>query len=375
MKTLPRWRLVLGKYAERRLPAGAGAAALGTAYGRMDRALDYLYGREYQGRGLRKEAGAGTLDPSQLTLTTWLNEVRELFPNDTAEVIEKHALDRYGLTELVTDPKTLERLQPNQDLLRTLLGLRGHLKGEVLHVARRIVRQVVEELKRRLESEVRQALTGRLNRFRHSPLALSQNFDAAGTLRRNLKHYDRDRRQLVIDQALFFERNSRRLPWDIILCVDQSGSMADSVIHSAVMAGILAGLPAFRVKIVVFDTSVVDLTDHADDPVEILMSVQLGGGTDIAQAVRYCTQLVENPHRTVFVLVTDFCEGAPPGELVRAVKALAEARVKLLGLAALDGQSQPVYDRAMAERLAGCGMEIAALTPQRLAHWLVKVVS
>jgi Mg-chelatase subunit ChlD len=376
MKTLPRWRLVLGKYADRRLrPAGADSAALGVAYGRMDRALDYLYGREYQGRGLRKDPAPGTLDPSQLTLTTWLNEVRELFPNDTAEVIEKHALDRYGLTELVTDPKTLERLQPNQDLLRTLLSLRGHLKGDVLHVARRIVRQVVDELKRRLESEVRQALTGRLNRFRHSPLALSQNFDAAGTLRRNLKHYDRDRRQLVIDQTLFFERNSRRLPWDIILCVDQSGSMADSVIHSAVMAGILAGLPAFRVKIVVFDTSVVDLTDHADDPVEILMSVQLGGGTDIAQAVRYCAQLVENPHRTVFVLVTDFCEGAPPGELVRAVKALAEARVKLLGLAALDGQAQPVYDRAMAERLAGCGMEIAALTPQRLAHWLVKVVS
>lgn len=373
MTTLPRWRLVLGKYAERRMPGAADGA--GAAYGRMDRALDYLYGREYQGRGLRKDPMPGSLDPSQLTLTTWLGEVRELFPNDTAEVIEKHALERYGLTELVTDPKTLERLQPNQDLLRTLLSLRGHLKGDVLHVARRIVRQVVEELKRKLESEVRQALSGRLNRFRHSPLARSQNFDAAGTLRRNLKHFDSERRQLVIEQALFFERNSRRLPWDIILCVDQSGSMADSVIHSAVMAGILAGLPAFRVKIVVFDTSVVDLSDHADDPVEILMSVQLGGGTDIAQAVRYCGQLVENPHRTVLVLVTDFCEGAPPGELVRAVKSLAEARVKLLGLAALDGQAQPVYDRAMAERLADCGMEIAALTPQRLAHWLVKVVS
>ncbi|WP_280152676.1 VWA domain-containing protein [Piscinibacter sp. XHJ-5] len=373
MKTLQRWRLVLGKYADRRFAPGAGG--LGAAYSRMDRALDYLYGREYQGRGLRKDIGPGSLDASQLTLTTWLGEVRELFPNDTAEVIEKHALDRYGMTELVTDPRTLERLQPSQDLLRTLLGLRGHLRGEVLHVARRIVRQVVEELKRKLESEVRQALAGRLNRFRHSPLALSQNFDAHGTVRRNLKHYDRDRRQLVVEQALFFERNSRRLPWDIILCVDQSGSMADSVIHSAVMAGILAALPAFRVKIVVFDTSIVDLSGHADDPVEILMSVQLGGGTDIAQAVRYCTQLVENPHRTVLVLVTDFCEGAPPGELVRAVKALAEARVKLLGLAALDGQANPVYDKAMAERLAACGMEIAALTPQRLAHWLVKVVS
>ena len=372
MNSLDRWRLVLGRYADRRLPQGGGA---GAGYARMDRALDYLYGREYKGRGLRQEPGSGSLDPSQLTLVNWLNEVRELFPQDTVEVIEKHALDRYGLTELVTDPRALERLEPNQQLLRTLLTLRGHLKGEVLEVARRIVRKVVEELKRKLESEVRQTLAGRLNRLRHSPMAIAQNFDAAGTVRRNLKHYDAQRGKLVIEQVRFFERNTRRLPWDIILCVDQSGSMADSVIHSAVMAGILAGLPAFRVKIVVFDTSVVDLSGHADDPVEMLMRVQLGGGTDIAQAVRYCAQLVENPHRTVMVLITDFCEGAPPGELVRAVRQLAEARVKLIGLASLDGQSAPVYDRQMAERLAACGMEIAALTPKRLAQWLVKVIS
>lgn len=151
--------------------------------------------------------------------------------------------------------------------------------------------------------------------------------------------------------------------------------MADSVIHSAVMAGILAALPAFRVKIVVFDTSIVDLSEHADDPVEVLMRVQLGGGTDIAQAMRYCEQLVENPHRTVLVLVSDFCEGGPPGELLRVVRKLAEARVRLLGLASLDDEAHPVYDHQIAERLAASGMEIAALTPQRLAQWLVKVIS
>jgi Mg-chelatase subunit ChlD len=370
MSTLARWRLVLGRYAERRM-----SGSLSGRDQRRDQALEYLYGREYEGRGLRKELGPGSLDPSQLTLVTWLNEVRELFPQDTVEVIEKHALDRYGLTELVTDPKTLERLEPNQQLLRTLLTLKGHLHGQVMEVARRIIRQVIEEIRRRLEPEVRQTLSGRLNRFRHSPLAVARNFDAPGTVRRNLKHYDLQRRKLIVEELRFFERNSRRLPWHIVLCIDQSGSMADSVIHSAVMAGILAGLPSFRVKLVVFDTQVVDLSDHADDPVEVLMKVQLGGGTHIAQAVRYCSQIIENPHRTIFVLVTDFCEGAPPGELVRAVSALAEARVKLLGLAALDGQAQPTYDREMAARLAACGMEIAALTPQRLAHWLVKAIS
>jgi Mg-chelatase subunit ChlD len=370
MNTLARWRLVLGKYAERRMSGGLSGQDQ-----RRDQALEYLYGREYEGRGLRKESAPGSLDPSQLTLVTWLNEVRELFPQDTIEVIEKHALDRYGLTELVTDPKTLERLEPNQQLLRTLLTLKGHLKGQVMEVARRIIRQVIEEIRRRLEPEVRQTLSGRLNRFRHSPLAVAQNFDALGTIRRNLKHYDVQRRKLIVEELRFFERNSRRLPWHVVLCIDQSGSMADSVIHSAVMAGILAGLPSFRVKIVVFDTQVVDLSEHADDPVEVLMKVQLGGGTHIAQAVRYCSQIIENPRRTIFVLITDFCEGAPPGELVRAVSALAEARVKLLGLAALDGQAHPVYDREMAARLAARGMEIAALTPQRLAHWLVKAIS
>ena len=373
MNPQQRWRLVLGKYADNRLQQVGGGLGRGQG-ARMDGALEYLYGREYQGRGLR-EIGPGSLDPTQLKLVDWLGEVRQLFPRDTVEIIEKHALDRYGLTALVTDPETLARLEPNQQLLRTILSLRGHMQGEVLHVARRIVRQVVEEIRRQLEAVVRQTLSGKLNRFRHSPLAVAQNFDPRGTIRRNLRNYDAERGKLVVEQMLFFERNARRLPWTVILCVDQSGSMVDSVIHSAIMAGILAGLPAFKVKLVVFDTNIVDLSDQIDDPVETLMRVQLGGGTNIAQAVRYCAQLVENPHRTVFALVTDFCEGAPPSELVRAVSSLAEARVKLLGLASLDGEANPVYDRNMAERLAACGMEIAALTPQRLAQWLLKVIS
>ena len=370
-----RWRLVLGRYAGRRL----GSAPDGSEAARMETALDYLYGREYEGRDVRPGGsdgpGAGSLDDSAPTLVTWLGEVRELFPRETSEVLEQHALDRYGLTALVTDPRTLERLEPNEGLLRTLLALKGHLNGEVLEVARRIIRQVVEELRARLEVDVRRAMAGRLNQHRHSPVPLTSTFDALGTIRRNLRHYDPERRQLVLQELLFFERNTRRLPWDVIVCVDQSGSMVGSVIHSAVMAGILTSLPSFRVRLVVFDTNVVDLSDRVDDPVEVLMQVQLGGGTDIGQAVRYCSQLVEHPERTVVVLVTDFCEGAPPSELVRAVRGLAESRVTLLGLAALDGEAHPFYDRAMAARLADCGMRIAALTPSQLASWLVEVTS
>lgn len=369
-----RWRLVLGRYAEEGMPPGS---ALDDRARRLDAALEFLYGREYRGRGLRDESGArnGSLDATQLRVLDWLREVRVLFPRDTCEVLEKHALDRYGMTELVSDPQVLERLQPNQQLLRTIMSLRGSLHAEVLHVARRIVRQVTEDIRRRLEPEVRAILAGRLHRFRHSPFPALANFDIAGTVRTNLRHWDAQRQRLAVERLRFFDRNRRRLPWDVVLCVDQSGSMADSVIHSAVMAGILAGMPSLRVKLVVFDTSIVDLSAHLDDPVETLMRVQLGGGTDIGQAIRYCSQLVEQPHRTVLVLISDFCEGAQPSELLRAVARLAEARVRLLGLASLDDQAAPAYDRAMAEQLTTCGMEIAALTPTRLAHWLLRVIS
>jgi Mg-chelatase subunit ChlD len=343
----------------------------------MEAALDFLYSREYKGRGVRDrpQAGSpGSLDPSQLNVPTWLGEVRDLFPKDVVEVIEKHALDRYGLTELVTDKETLEKLEPNEELLKTLLTFRGQLQGEVLQTARRIIRQVVEEIKRRLETEIRRALSGRLNRFRHSPQKAAQNFDWRGTIRRNLKYYDAKRRQIVLQDPQFFARNTRLLPWQVILCVDQSGSMADSVIHSAVMAGILAGLPMVRVKLVVFDTSVVDLSDRVDDPVEVLMSVQLGGGTNIGQALNYCETLVENPHRTILTLVSDFEEGGPPSIMLAACRRLREAGVKLLGLASLDSYASPIYDRNMAEQLADAGMEIAALTPKHFAEWLAKVI-
>jgi Mg-chelatase subunit ChlD len=373
--TLARWRLVLGRYAKDRINVG-----MSLEQQRIENALDFLYSREYRGRGVREEQDrtgprSAGLDPSQLTVPRWLSEVRELFPKETVAVIEKHALDRYGLTELVTDPEILRRLEPNFDLLKMLLTFRGHLKGEVLNEARRIIRNVVEEIKQRLTSEVRRAFSGRRNRFRHSNVKMAQNLDWRGTIRKNLKNFDTRRKKMAIDHVLFFSRIQRRLPWRIVLCVDQSGSMAGSVIYSAVMAGILSGLPLINVKIVVFDTSVVDLSDHVDDPVELLMSVQLGGGTNIGQAMRYCEQLVEDPHRSIVVLISDFCEGASAAPLLASCQRFREAGTKLLGLAALDENANPSYDVRVAEMLSAVGMDIAALTPKHFAEWLAKTIS
>ena len=379
MRPTDRWRLVLGRYADGRLPAPQGSDGP-----RYEAALDYLYGREYAGRGGRADDGTdgsdrdlspGSLDPSAPSIVDWLGEVRELFPRETVETIERHALDRYGLTELVSDPEVLARIEPSEALLKTLLSLKGHLDPTVLGEVRRIVRAVVDDLRRRLENEVRQALTGRLSQHRHSPLAVTANFDPRGTIRANLRHWDADSQRLIVERPLFFQRNTRRIPWEVVLLVDQSGSMVGSVIHSAVMAGILAGLPAYRLRLVVFDTSVVDLTDLAGDPVELLMTVQLGGGTDIAQAVTYAEQIIENPARAVVVLVSDFCEGGPPSHLVAAVRRLVEARVTTIGLASLDGTAHPAYDKRMAQDLADVGMPVSALTPGRLAEWLAEVTA
>jgi Mg-chelatase subunit ChlD len=226
-----------------------------------------------------------------------------------------------------------------------------------------------------LAKDVRQALWGRLNKQRRSRLKVLRNLDWRRTVRDNLKHYDLQRKQMVLGALHFFSRVDRHMPWHIIMAVDCSGSMLDSVIYSAVMAGIFAGLPSLRVSLTAFDTAVVDLSDAVNDPTELLMSVQLGGGTDIGGALTYCETLVRMPTRTIVVLVTDFFEGGDPNRMLAAIRRLCESGVKVLGLAALDAVAQPAYDRNMAERCAAVGAEVAALTPQRLAEWLGRILS
>lgn len=374
MNELDRWRLLLGRYAEDQIdsaPEGSDAA-------RRAAALDQLYGRAYRGRGVRGDAlGPGTGDPSDPHLVTWLGEVRDLFGSEVAEVVVEHALERFGMTGLLADPAVMSSLPASTDLLKLLLVLRRSLPATIDSQLRRIVAEVVADLRRRIEPEVRRVLAGSQRSFGHSPLPVAANFDISGTVRRNLRHYDPESGRLVVSELRFFDRRAKQMPWDVIVCVDQSGSMAESMIHSAVMTAILAGLPSLRLHLVVFDTAVVDLSAHADDPITTLMSVQLGGGTDIGKALRYCRTLVTTPRRTAMVLVSDFCEGASTTELYRVTSAMAGDGITMLGLASLAGETATTgfYDRAIAARLTEHGMAIAALTPRRLADWLLGVMS
>jgi VWA domain containing CoxE-like protein len=371
---LVRWRLVLGQGAEEAL----GCSLEGRA-AEQDQALGYLYDREYgPGRNVRGGPGSGTaggLGDSQLTVPDWINAVHTLFPKKTIERIEKDALERYQLDEMVTNPDLLRRAQPNMTLLKAVLHTKHLMNQEVLALARDLVRKVVDELMEKLARPVQSAFLGAIDRHRRTRLKVAKNFDAKTTIRRNLAHYDLETKQLYLETPFFFSRIRRQADrWQIIILVDESGSMVNSVIHAAVTAAIFFGIKTLRTHLCLFDTNVVDVTDHCNDPVETIMKVQLGGGTDIGGALAYAAGLVESPRRTIVVLISDFCEGAPRDRLLAVAKGLVESGVYLLGLAALDERAEPSYDHFMAEQLVALGAHVAAMTPGELAEWVAQKV-
>jgi Mg-chelatase subunit ChlD len=369
---LVRWRLVLGQGAEEAL-----GCSLDGLDAEQDRVLGYLYDREYGAqRNVRFGKGlAGDLSDSQLTVPEWINAVHTLFPRRTIERIEKDALERYRIEEMVTNPDLLRRARPSMTLLKAVLHTKHLMNQKVLALARDLVRKVVEELMEKLARPVQSAFLGAVDRNRRTRLRVAKNFDAETTIRRNLAHYDPKSQRLSIETPFFFSRIRRQADrWQIIILVDESGSMANSVIHAAVTAAIFFGIKALRTHLCLFDTHVVDVTDRCTDPVETIMKVQLGGGTDIGGALAYAAGLVEFPRRTIVVLITDFYEGAPAGRLFTVAKGLIESGVTLLGLAALDERAEPNYDRATAQQLVASGAHVAAMTPGELAEWIARKV-
>lgn len=372
-EVLNRWRLILGQSADHGLSNSPDYSADQFGYMEMDEILSYLYDREYgEEQGYRRGGGQ---EASRLTVPKWLHRMRTLFPKQTAEVLEKQALDRYGLTELLTDKKLLESLEPNMNLLKNVLQFKGRMKGAVLHSAKEIVRQVVEELRKQLESHVQAGIVGKRSRYTRSPIKSIRNLNMRKTIVSNLKNYDRKRQRFVIDKLYFDGSIQSYNKWDIIIGVDESGSMLDSVIYSSVMASIFYKLNALRTRLFIFDTQIVDLSDRLEDPVDLLMNVQLGGGTHIAQAVRYGETLIENPARTIFILVTDLEEGYTLPPMYRACKDIIDAGAKLLVLTALDFGGEPVYNRQAAQTLANMGAHVAAITPHMLADWIAETIS
>lgn len=380
--TLERWRLVLGEAGD----ACAGGGLGGTALGR-DAALEWLYGRDEDraARGVRGGGGGGGAGPrsgdrsagdgpSVLTTVDWIEAVHRLFPKETIERLERDAVERYQIDEIVTDPEVLGRIEPNPTLLKAVIRTKHLMAPEVLALARALVEKVVRQLVESLAREVRSSFGGSRSR-RPTPHRRAADFDVHRTIRENLRHVDPERRRILVEAPRFRSRTRRHLdPWQVVLVVDQSGSMTGSVIHSAVTAACLWGLPGIQTHLVAFDTEVVDLTRDVSDPVELLMKVQLGGGTDIAKAVTYAARLIEVPRRAVVVVITDLYEGGDEWALVRQVRDLVGQGSHVVVLAALDEQADPIFDREMGQRLADVGAHVGAMTPGELAGFLAEVI-
>ena len=369
---LRRWRLILGKDAQQCLGGFCGGALeLSADQVLMDDALAAIYDEtegEGGGRGGRRGAGLGGSSPR---LAKWLGDIRTYFAEDVVTVIQQDAIERKGMDQLLFEPEMLKNVQPNVQLVGTLMSLRGQIPERTKETARMVVRAVVEKIKLSLEQGIRQAVLGALNRNEHSPIPNVSSIDWKWTIGRNLKNYNPQLKRLIPERVYFFSRAQRTNNWSVIVDMDQSGSMADSVVYGAVCGSIFASLPALDTRVVAFDTEVVDLTEKCgDDPVDMLFGVQLGGGTDINKSVAYCEKFISDPGRTLFILITDLFEGGNEAQLVRRLGEMVASGVRVICLLALSDGGAPSFDDRLARRLAALTIPCFACTPQRIPELL-----
>jgi Mg-chelatase subunit ChlD len=347
---LKRWRLVLGS------EATGCAADLNADEQRMDQALAALYERDGDRRG--------SLDRSAPKIARWLGDIRNYFPSSVVRVMQQDALTRLNLQQMLLEPEMLQAVEADVHLVANLLALNSVMPESVKETARLVVRKVVEELMAKLQNPMQQAVTGSLNRSVRNRRPRHAEIDWNRTIRANLRHYQPAYRTIIPETRIGFGRRRSALK-DIILCVDQSGSMASSVVYSSIFAAVLASIPAVKTQLVVFDTAVVDLTELLQDPVEVLFGTQLGGGTDIHQALNYCQSLVRQPQETILVLVSDLYEGGNEQAMRKRAAAIAASGVQFITLLALSDDGAPSFDHQNASFLASLGSPAFACTPDR----------
>lgn len=335
----------------------------------MDEALGALYGRDGAERdGDRRDAGgrrAAGLGASAPGVARWLGDIRTYFPSPVVQIMQRDAIDRLGLAALLLEPEMLEAVEADVHLVGTLLTLNKAMPETTRETARAVVRKVVAQLERRLATRTRATLTGALDRSARTARPRHRDIDWDRTVRANLKNYLPEHRTVVPERLIGYGRAARSVKKEVVLCVDQSGSMAASVVHASVFGAVLASMRALDTRLVVFDTAVVDLTEQLDDPVDVLFGTQLGGGTDINRALTYCQSRITRPADTVVVLISDLYEGGIRDGMLKRVAAMKASGVQFVCLLALSDEGAPAYDREHAAALAALGVPAFACTPDR----------
>lgn len=356
---LKRWRLILGGD-----EADGTGVTLNLEEQRIDRSLEAVYDSDRRG-------GLGSSAPK---VSRWLGDIREFFPQTVVQVIQRDAIKRLNLTSLLTEKEMLETVVPDVHLVATLMSLSRVIPEKNKEMARQVVRTVVDELLRKLSAPTQQAVTGALNRSSRRRNPRYNEIDWKTTITKNLKNYQPDYKTIIPEIRIGYGRKRKAMK-DIILCLDQSGSMGTSVIYSGIFGSVLASIPAVSTRMVVFDTAVVDLTDDLQDPVDLLFGVQLGGGTDIARALTYCQGVITRPQDTVVVLVTDLYEGGDSREMRKKFVLLVNSGVQLIVLPALNDDGAPSYDKSHAEFLASIGVPTFACTPDKFPDLMAAALS
>lgn len=358
VEALKRWRLILGGEDADGVNSPLTPLELG-----IDRTLQALYDSD-------RAAGLGSSAPN---VARWLGDIREYFPASIVQVMQRDAIDRLDLTRLLTEPEMLESLQPDVHLVATLISLSRAIPARTRDTARAVVRRVVDDLMMKLADPLRQAVSGALNRSMRNRRPRHNDIDWVRTIRANLKHYQPEYHTIIPETRIGFGRR-RQAMRHVVLCIDQSGSMAASVVYSAIFGAVLASMPAVSTSLVVFDTSVVDLTDQLGDPIDLLFSTQLGGGTDINRAVAYGQGLVRSPHDTIFVLISDLYEGGVEEDLLRRVATLTGSGVQFIALLALSDSGAPSYNATLSARLATLGVPAFACTPDMFPELMAAAI-
>ncbi|GAA4362990.1 VWA domain-containing protein [Hymenobacter saemangeumensis] len=361
MSNASRWKLVLGSAAD-----AQDTVAMPPDYGKMDEVLTSLY----DGDPAERKAGLGGSAPR---VSRWLGDIRTYFPSEVVAVMQQDAMTRLGLQQLLLEPEVLRTVQADVHLVGTLLSLSRVMPAKAKSTAREVITKVVRELEQKLSNPLRQAVQGALSRAVRNPRPRYREIDWNATIRANLKHYQPTHRSIIPEKLVGMGRRGQALK-EILLCVDQSGSMASSVVYAGVFGAVLATLKAVKTHMVVFDTAVVDLTATLTDPVDLLFGVQLGGGTDINLALAYCQQLISRPTDTILVLVSDLYEGGNENEMLKRAAALRTAGVTVVALLALSDEGAPSFDRRVAEKLAALDVPSFACTPARFPDLMAAAI-
>ncbi|CAB5721798.1 Uncharacterized protein conserved in bacteria [Delftia tsuruhatensis] len=362
---LQRWRLVLGQPAE---ASCGGVGGAGGALEEMDKALTALYEEDSP---LSRRGGRGNSSPG---VARWLGDIRKYFPSQVVQVMQHDAMERLNLRELMLQPEMLEHVQPDVHMVADLISLGSVIPQSTKETARMVVRKVVDDLMRRLEEPMRSAVSGALDRSQRNRRPRHAEIDWNRTIRANLRHWQPEYRTIVPETLVGYGRKARRPQREVILCIDQSGSMANSVVYSSIFGAVMASLPAVATRLVVFDTAVVDLTDKLSDPVDVLFGVQLGGGTDINRAVGYCQSLITEPRNAIVVLISDLYEGGVESGLLRRASELVESGVQFITLLALSDEGAPAYDAQLAAKLAALGVPSFACTPDAFPQLMAAAI-